>query len=129
MVAMAVADSGYAYLTVARSYETGHLIDIVWVASYLAVAVGASQATHGAEVADVHLPVLGGPPLTPFLPILVALPVLAVDLSLGHHLDAVSWGSALVLVLSVLARLGPFAAHPRPRVPRAGEVVPTVGRL
>ena len=125
MTGMALADSGYAYLTTVGKYETGNLMDVGWVAAYLALAVGASQARRpGVDGVRPPVPcgspVLDTPPLTPFLPMFVALFVVAVEANLGRRLDAVSWASALVLVLSVFARLAPPASRPRVAARRAG---------
>ena len=125
MTAMALTDSGFTYLAVVRSYETGHLIDVGWVAAYLAVAVGASSPAPGAEGLGVGQ-AFDAPPLTLFVPMFVALSVVAVQTSLGQRLDAVAWGLALVLVLSVLARLGPLAADPRRPACGTGDTPPAV---
>ena len=44
LVAMALADSLYAYLAVSGTYDTGNVVDAGWMASYLLFALGARAA-------------------------------------------------------------------------------------
>lgn len=106
LAAMTLSDSGYAYLTEVARYGTGNLVDIGWVAGYLAVGAGAYAASR--QRAADSLP--RTPPLTraalvgPFVPVLTALTLIAVEVHITHRLDRVGWISALVLVLCVLLR-------------------------
>ena len=106
LLAMALADSTYAYLTQVNSYGTGSLIDTGWVAAYLAIAVGAycSDARHVVSRRDDPSPITLPSLVAPFLPVLLALTVAGVETKLGHRPGRVEWILALVLVLLVLAR-------------------------
>lgn len=47
LLAMALADSTYAYLVETGRYVTGHLIDSGWVVGYLGVALAAFWQSQG----------------------------------------------------------------------------------
>jgi diguanylate cyclase (GGDEF)-like protein len=49
LVAFAVADSGFAYLTTVGRYQTGNLIDACWVAGFLILGCGALRDTSHHE--------------------------------------------------------------------------------
>lgn len=49
LTSMAVADSGFAYLVAAGTYETGAFTDIAWVAAFLAIGVSALFPDTSAE--------------------------------------------------------------------------------
>jgi hypothetical protein len=106
LLAITLSDAVYSYLTEVKGYETGNLIDTGWFAGYLAIALGAF--CFRPEVAAARAP--ESPQLTPvalvapFLPILTALTVAAVQIELGERLDDVAWGSAFALVGLVLLR-------------------------
>ncbi len=127
--AMAVSDSTYAYLTEAGRYATGNLVDVGWVVGYLAIAVGASGATGLAAPAD---PVQSDEAalvsfVTPYVPVVLALSAITVELELHRRVDRVSWLAGFGLALLVVARQALsfferrkelFPASPRPRRPR-----------
>jgi hypothetical protein len=107
LAAMALADSAFAYLAEVGSYGAANVIDAGWVLGYLAIAVGASCAPSAAELV-VPEPAaealsLGGL-VAPFVPVLGALTLIAVEVQIGHTLDDVSLLSALALIALVLTR-------------------------
>ena len=106
LLAMALADSTYAYLTEVKTYGTGSLIDTGWVAAYLAIAVGAycSDARDVVTRRDDSSPITLPSLVVPFVPVLLALTVAGVEAKLGHRPGHVEWIMALALVLLVLAR-------------------------
>jgi diguanylate cyclase len=115
MVAMSGSDAIYTYLTVHRSYQSGQLVDVGWVAAYLAIAVASAGADplrrrgrHATTTAlavapaDVTSPSLVSV-VAPYVPILVALSVVALR-GASTAQDPVARWLALSLVLLVLVR-------------------------
>ena len=107
LLAMSLADSAYTYLAAEGQFESGGLLDVGWVAGYVAIALGAYAASH--EDGDVaQQPEPEGASLTaavaPYVPVLIALLVLPAQLSEGEGLAGPVWVLALVLVLLVLVR-------------------------
>jgi hypothetical protein len=107
LLATALSDSAYSYLTGVKSYETGSLIDTGWFAGYLGIALGAfcSRARDVGHATGFSLPSPASL-VTPFLPVVGALSLAAVEIQLGHRLDDVAWITAFGLVALVLARQG-----------------------
>jgi hypothetical protein len=107
VVAFAVADSAFAYLTEVNSYDGGSYLDTGWVAGYLLIALGALWATtsratpaRGAyEFEDSTISIVA-----PYAPVLVVLAVTAFELVRGHHLETVSWLMVCALAVLVLGR-------------------------
>jgi hypothetical protein len=106
LMAMAFADSTYAYLTGASSYGAGQVIDAAWFAGYAAIAVAAfSSRSAGEHVsrsrssAPALAPVVAG-----FVPMLVALVVITVETQRGHRPAPAAFAMALALVGLSLAR-------------------------
>jgi hypothetical protein len=108
LLATALADSTYSYLTGVKGYESGNLIDTGWFAGYLGIALGAFCSETRDRVVNRSGLLLPTPTslIAPFLPVLGALSVAAVEIQLGHRLDDVAWISAFALVALVLARQG-----------------------
>lgn len=106
LFAMAVSDSTSAYLTEVGRYATGNLIDVGWVAGYLAIAVGASADAGQTVRAPSELPTEASLAslVTPYVPILLALSVITFALELHHHVDRFSWLTGFGLALLVIAR-------------------------
>lgn len=79
LVCMAVADSGYAYLSVQRDYSSGALIDTWWVAGLLllTVAAAAGREAPSDEPTEAEMPGWASVWL-PFAPLMLAAGVLAV---------------------------------------------------
>ncbi len=109
LVAMALSDSLYAYLTTATDYASGNLIDVGWIVGYVGIALAAYSAL-GNEVAPGEVRPAESRKLTPAailvptLPVLGALTFAAVRMELGHRLDQIDWDIALTLVLLVIGR-------------------------
>ena len=108
LLATALSDTAYSYLTGVKSYETGSLIDTGWFAGYLGIALGAFCSHARDSVAHGTGLSLPSPAsfLIPFLPVVGALSLASVQLQLGHRLDDVAWITAFGLIALVLARQG-----------------------
>ena len=115
MVAMAVADSSFAYLTAIGKYVTGGLSDIGWVAAFLLLAVAAvgsgtnpSATPTVAAEAEAAASSGGERPaaatMLPYLPLLAAAAILGIRRIQGHDLDTVEFVSLSVSLVMVLAR-------------------------
>jgi hypothetical protein len=109
LLAMALTDSTFTYLTEVAKYTGGDLIDTGWIAAYLGIAL----AALGSRPSGTVEPVAAGhsrPSLaslvSPLLPVLLALSVAAVEIRLGHHLDHAAWLMAFGLIALVLTRQG-----------------------
>jgi hypothetical protein len=111
LLAMAFADSWYAYRTGVEDFESGGLLDAGWFLAYLGIALSALIADgERSEVRDAApvVPAVAGDPLAPvvvpFVPVIAALVVLGAESQLGDRPDAVGTVSALALVALVLVR-------------------------
>ncbi|HEU4700985.1 MAG TPA: hypothetical protein VFS37_00770 [Conexibacter sp.] len=109
LLAMAVGDSAYAYLTGVAEFDSGGPLDVTWIAAYLGIGLSAWLAAPAhapatrrprADLAAAPL----APLVVPFVPVLAALVVLGVQAQLGHRPDRPGLAAALVLVLLVLTR-------------------------
>jgi hypothetical protein len=107
LLVMAVTDSAYTYLAQVGGYSSGDLIDAGWLLAYLAIAAAGrvyesptdARVTQSPSSGAAVLAVLG-----PYVPIIVALAVIAVGLTRGKHLDRVETVIAACLIMLVLAR-------------------------
>jgi hypothetical protein len=112
LLAMALSDSLYTYLSETHTYATSSLIDTGWFAAYLGIGLAALWSGSGLERVT---PTEGLPTttrasfLTPFVPALLGLGVVGVELTLGHKLDGPATLMALALVSLVLTREGLLA--------------------
>ena len=114
LLAMAVSDSLYTYLTEVQTYATGSAIDTGWVVAYLGIALSAYTYSPDSAPAPHPAAQLMGAErrpapslvslLAPLLPVLLALATAGVEIKLGHHLDRAAWIMAYGLVALVLAR-------------------------
>jgi hypothetical protein len=106
LVAMAVADSTYAYLTEVGRYSSGGLIDTGWVAGYLGLALGAFCSSGAERVEPAGEPAPAGlrALVVNFAPTLLALGVLTVEVAVGRKLYRSDWFIAMALVVLSLAR-------------------------
>jgi hypothetical protein len=107
LLAMALADSTYTYLSETHAYATSNLIDTGWFAAYLGIGLAAFWSGSGLERATPTAGLAATTRtsfLTPFVPALLALGVVGVELTLGHKLDGPATGMALALVALVLVR-------------------------
>ncbi len=108
LLAMAISDSTYTYLTEVANYSSssGNLIDTGWLAGYLGIAVAAFAS--GTEAVEVSALEPARPSLvslvSPLLTVILALTVAAVEIRLGHHLDHAAWLMAFALIAVVLTR-------------------------
>lgn len=104
LAAMAVADTGFAYLSAQDQYRSGSVIDIGWVAGLLLMITAATtSAPHrDDEPAGGGLPAWASA-LLPYAPLMLAASVVAVD-----RPDDIVTGPVLpvgiALMLAVLAR-------------------------
>jgi diguanylate cyclase (GGDEF)-like protein/PAS domain S-box-containing protein len=101
-VALAVADSGFAFLTLQKSYFSGHPIDIGWFGGYLLLGLAALSRGKTTEVvadAEQNAPV---GVFAPYLPVLAAIGAAsyreATQLKLGPFM---AWGLLVLIVLVV----------------------------
>jgi hypothetical protein len=104
IVAFAVADSAFSYLTEVNSYGNGSFLDTGWVAGYLLIALGALRAVYvpSSEVAETRETTLSL--IAPYVPVLAVLAVTAVELLLGHRVGSTGWIMVFALALLVLVR-------------------------
>jgi diguanylate cyclase len=106
LLAMALSDSTFTYLTDVANYNSGSLIDTGWVIAYLGIALAAFSSDTTEVVATTSEN--SAPSLlslvAPLLPVLLALAVAAVEIRLGHHLDRAAWLMAFALIALVLVR-------------------------
>ena len=106
VVAFAVSDSAFAYLTEANNYGGGGILDTGWVAGYLLIALGAlwamtSPVPEVSKSLDSTVSIVA-----PYVPVLVVLAVTAYELVRGSHLGTVSWLMAFALAVLVIVREG-----------------------
>jgi len=109
LVAMALADSTYTYLSEVGTYSTGNIVDVGWVVGYLGLALGA----YGSTAEDVVVTRRSTAPsmasiVVPFVPVIIALGASTVRVALGDKLHFADWVMALALTLFVLARQALF---------------------
>ena len=108
LLAMALSDSTFAYLTDVAKYTGGELIDTGWIAAYLGIALAAFCSRSSSVVvprAERSSPSLASL-IAPLLAVLLALAVAAVEIRLGRHLDHAAWLMVFGLIALVLARQG-----------------------
>jgi diguanylate cyclase len=104
VVAFAIADSSFAYLTEVNNYGSGNYLDTGWVAGYLLIGLGALWATTAPSRHVEQTEVSTISSLAPYLPVLVELAVTSIQLLRGRHVEPVAWVMAIVLVVLVLGR-------------------------
>ncbi|TML12680.1 MAG: GGDEF domain-containing protein [Actinobacteria bacterium] len=107
LAAMAVADSGFVYLTAVGGYATGDLIDTGWLVAYLAIALGALHAVLN-RACSVSAPVESQGSLRRsmlvYAPSVAALVLAAATIVRGGVIDRVLWMTVLGTVVLVIAR-------------------------
>jgi 4-amino-4-deoxy-L-arabinose transferase-like glycosyltransferase len=104
VVAFAVADSAFSYLTEVNSYGGGSFLDTGWVAGYLLIALGALWAMTSPLPEEEEAGTSAISLMAPYVPVLVVLAVTAIELLRGRHIETVAWVMAFVLALLVLGR-------------------------
>jgi hypothetical protein len=105
LIALALADSAYAFVAETETYTTGNLLDVGWFAGFLGIALGAfasdpRELSVRADVSASALPSL----LAPLLPMFVALGVAGISIELGHRPDRVAVAMVLALIVLALVR-------------------------
>jgi diguanylate cyclase (GGDEF)-like protein len=103
LVAMAVADSGFAYLVAGNSYVTGDLIDLGWFFAFGVLAF--ASLTRGATVAgsSVSSFTVAGTVL-PYVPLTGAIAFLGWQAAHRRQISVLETALAVVIVLLVLLR-------------------------
>jgi hypothetical protein len=104
LVAFAIADSAFAYMTQVNNYSNGTVLDTGWVVGYLLIGLGALRAVYAptTEAAEPRVTTLTL--VAPYVPVLAVLAVTAVELLRGYRLGTVDWIMVFVLALLVLGR-------------------------
>lgn len=103
MLAFAMSDSIFAYMTAVGTYQSPHPIDAGWLAGYLLIGVATLAGRHRRQV-DGRAVVRRWQIALPYAPLLIAGLLVAVQL-VGHHpLDPVSQVSLAGLIGMVLVR-------------------------
>jgi hypothetical protein len=104
IVAFAVADSAFSYMTEVNSYGIGTFLDTGWVAGYLLIGLGALRSACAPDTAVAEARVTTLSLVAPYVPVLAVLAVTAVELLLGHRVGSVAWIMVVVLAVLVLCR-------------------------
>ncbi len=107
LVAIALSDSGFTYLTATESYASGNLIDIGWFLGYLLIMLAALRPAP-TQVDDQIESELGRPLglLIPYAAVGAALGVTSFELfHEGNTEPIVSWTRTFVIVLMVVRQL------------------------
>jgi hypothetical protein len=104
LVAFAIADSAFSYMTEVHSYGTGTFLDTGWVAGYLLVGLGALRAVYLPSTVTAEARVTTLTLVAPYVPVLAVLVVTAVELLLGHRMGTAGWIMVFALAVLVLGR-------------------------
>jgi diguanylate cyclase (GGDEF)-like protein len=102
MLALAVAESGMAYMIQAEVYSTGFLANVGYIVGFLLIGHGARHSRHGAAprvAADSPLWLL-----LPYVPLTLALTTLVLMRVVTGDSDAMDLTLGAVLVVLVIAR-------------------------
>ena len=104
-VSLAIADSGFAFLTLRNTYYSGHPIDIGWFGGYLLLALAARSGATGARATEVVADAEHSAPVwvfAPYVPVVFATIAAsyreATQLKLGPFM---AWGLLVLIVLVV----------------------------
>ena len=105
LAANLLADSGFAYLTTTGQYGAGNVIDVGWAAGYMLVAIAALRAASTPALTATA----DGPPgraglLLPYLAVVAAALVAAIEETRPGELDPVIFWSLLVVIVLVVVR-------------------------
>jgi hypothetical protein len=104
VVAFAIADSSFTYLTEVNSYTGGSYLDTGWLAGYMLIGLGALWAVSSPSDDDETLRESTISLVAPYLPVLLVLAVTGIQLLRGKHMETVSWFMAFALAIMALAR-------------------------
>jgi diguanylate cyclase (GGDEF)-like protein/PAS domain S-box-containing protein len=102
LVALAVSDSAFAYLTQMGDYATGNPVDAGWVAGYLILLLAALKPYSG--VPGVERRGQRERTLLPYIPVLIALCLVGVRAARGSVLEGFLLWNALALFFIVVVR-------------------------
>jgi len=97
LLALSVADSGFAYLAMNDAYASGNLIDSAWFGGFLLITLGASWIEPAGPVEAPRAPLWTGLPYVPFGISLVA--------SIGMHIARGSLDTVLYVLMVVIVGL------------------------
>jgi diguanylate cyclase len=120
LLAMVIADSGFAYLSTSGNYHTGSIIDVAWVAAFLLCAVAAVADTAGAHRTHEFAGVTRVALYLPIIPFVGGGLVIAVK----------AWGSNFddVLIVSGLLMIGLVAVRQTLVLSENGQLVEVVNQ-
>jgi hypothetical protein len=104
IVAFAIADSAFAYMTELNNYSNGTVLDTGWVAGYLLIGLGALRAVYAPSTGAVESRVTTLSLVAPYVPVLAVLAVTSIELLVGHQLGTADWVMVFALALLVLGR-------------------------
>lgn len=105
LVALAVADSGFAYLTLNDTYASGNLIDAGWLVGYLLIGLAALRpAPDQAARADQERPLTRLGALVPYVAVLLAVVMGATRHVRDGALEPFLFWNTLALVVLVVSR-------------------------
>ena len=118
LLAMVIADSGFAYLSTSGNYHTGSIIDVAWVAAFLLCAVAAVADTAGAHRTHEFAGVTRLALYLPVLPFVGGAVVIAFE----------AWGSTLdrTLIVTGVVLIGLLAVRQAFVLSENGQLVEVV---
>lgn len=88
IMALAIADSGFAYQTLNDTYTSGNVIDLGWMAGYLLLGLAALKPAESSPGAPSRKRVTHFGIVVPYMPVLLALAIIAVkQTAAGGMLD------------------------------------------
>ena len=104
VVAFAVADSSFAYLTEVNNYGIGNFLDTGWVAGFFMIGLGALHDVTMPDPDEAHGEVSTISIMAPYVPVLLVLAVTTVQILRGVHIERVGWVMVFALALLVVGR-------------------------
>lgn len=106
IVAMALADTTYTYLSEVGRYQVGNAVDVGWVLGYLLLAAGGYCASLHHRTDLLWRPPSSAATSLTFVPILCALVVAGIEALFDRQLTWTDWIMAVVVVGVTLTRQG-----------------------
>ena len=107
LLAFAVADTGFVFLTNSGSYASGSLIDIGWFCAFAAIFLAAAMRSHDAEPQspDDDVPERFAV-LVPYVPVVLAVLLGGFALAFGDGLGQfLGWNALALLILAVIRQV------------------------